>query len=130
MTGEMPKANVPLLPPPGPWRNIVKATTDIDPGRRPQTPGDLLALIDREHAEYSEDPLERAEGLLEIANTGDIAAVEAFLGLADDHDQDYELYIDVLTRHAGEYAALALASHSALSQRGVLQRRYRTDGSW
>ncbi|MET7701072.1 protein kinase [Streptomyces sp. NPDC005485] len=108
LTGELPKTNLPLLPPPGPWRSIVRAATHQDPQRRPQTVSDLLALIDREHADYPEDPLQTAHPLLESANNGDRAAAAALLTLAGDHPQDYELHVGVLTRLATEHAGPAL----------------------
>lgn len=48
LTGQHPSQNVPLLPPSGPWRQIVRAATQIDPDKRPRTIAELLALIDRE----------------------------------------------------------------------------------
>jgi hypothetical protein len=108
LTGELPRTNLPLLPPPGPWRSIVRATTHQDPQRRPQTVRDLLALIDREHMDYPEDPLQTAHTLLEAANNGDPAAADALLTLAGDHPLDYELHVSVLTRLATEHAGPAL----------------------
>lgn len=115
LTGEMPRTNLPLLPPPGPWRSIVRAATQQDPQRRPQTISDLLALIDREHVDYPEDPLQAAHTLLEAANNDD-AAADALLTLASDHKQDYELYVGVLTRLAIEHAGPALERDSLQAQ--------------
>ncbi|MGV9341243.1 AbiJ-related protein [Streptomyces sp. NPDC003688] len=108
LTGELPRTNLPLLPPPGPWRSIVRATTHQDPQRRPQTVSDLLALIDREHADIPEDPLQSAHTLLEAANDGDPAAADALLTLTGDHPHDYELHVGVLTRLTPEHAGPAL----------------------
>ncbi|MFD5482157.1 AbiJ-related protein [Streptomyces hawaiiensis] len=108
LTGELPRTNLPLLPPPGPWRSIVRTTTHQDPQRRPQTVHDLLALIDREHVDYPEDPLQGAPTLLEAANNGDLTAADALLTLAGDHPQDYELHVGVLTGLAAEHAGPAL----------------------
>ncbi|MFE9859211.1 serine/threonine-protein kinase [Streptomyces sp. NPDC005780] len=104
LTGDLPITNLPLLPPPGPWRSIVRATTHQDPQRRPQSVGDLLALIDREHADYPEDPIQAARLHLDVANLGDPAAADTLLTLAGDHPQDYELHVGVLTRLATVYA--------------------------
>jgi hypothetical protein len=51
-----PRANVPHLPAPGPWRRVVEAATQQDPDQRPATVDDLLALI---VAEF--DPAHRAD---------------------------------------------------------------------
>jgi eukaryotic-like serine/threonine-protein kinase len=45
LTGVDPQANIPLLPPQGPWRSVVVACTQSDPLNRPQTVDDLLALV-------------------------------------------------------------------------------------
>ena len=45
ITGQMPQANIPLLTPDGPWRQVVLAATQSDPGRRPATVGALLEII-------------------------------------------------------------------------------------
>jgi hypothetical protein len=105
LTGKLPETNLPLLPPPGPWRPIVRAATHHDPQRRPQTVSELLALIDREHAAIPEDPLQRAQILLEAVGNGDVAAVDTLLALVGDHPKDYELHVGMLahldTQQAG-----------------------------
>ncbi|WP_328443339.1 serine/threonine protein kinase [Streptomyces sp. NBC_00386] len=116
LTGDLPKTNLPLLPPPGPWRSIVRATTHPDPQRRPQSVADLLALIDREHVDYPEDPLQAARLHLEAANTGDPAAADALLALAGDHPQDYELLVGVLPDLAAVHAGPALQRDLAQAQ--------------
>ncbi|GGT02679.1 AbiJ-related protein [Streptomyces cinerochromogenes] len=113
LTGKLPETNLPLLPPPGPWRSIVRAATHQDPQRRPQTVSDLLAMIDREHAVIAEDPLPTAETLLEAAGTGDSAAVDTLLTLIGSHPEDYELHIGVLARLDTRQAGPALARDPA-----------------
>ncbi|MEW1873698.1 serine/threonine-protein kinase [Streptomyces caelestis] len=108
LTGKMPETNLPLLPPPGPWRTIVRAATYPDPQRRPQTVSELLALIDREHADVLEDPLESAQALLEAAGAGDSAAADALLALVGDHPEDYEIHVGVLARLDVQQAESAL----------------------
>lgn len=49
LTGEWPQANIPLLPTEEPWRTIVKEATHQEIERRPQSMGEFLAIIDREH---------------------------------------------------------------------------------
>ncbi|MCX4430197.1 serine/threonine-protein kinase [Streptomyces mirabilis] len=117
LTGKLPETNLPLMPPPGPWRTIVRATTHQDPQRRPQTVHDLLALIDREHAAVPEDPFPRAQTLLEAARTGDSAAADTLLTLVGDHPEDYELHVGVLTHLDTQQAGAALEREPAQAQR-------------
>jgi serine/threonine protein kinase len=46
--GRWPRANIPLIPPDGPWHDIVAAATHYDPDLRPATVDALLALIEEE----------------------------------------------------------------------------------
>lgn len=46
LTGRPPQANIPLIPPSGPWKTLVEYTTQLDPSARPQNVDDLLDLID------------------------------------------------------------------------------------
>ncbi|WP_410676909.1 protein kinase domain-containing protein [Amycolatopsis sp. cmx-4-68] len=46
--GRWPRANIPLVPPDGPWHDIVAAATHSDPDLRPATVDALLALIEEE----------------------------------------------------------------------------------
>ncbi|MEU9575182.1 protein kinase [Streptomyces massasporeus] len=113
LTGKLPETNLPLLPPPGPWRTIVRATTHQDPHHRPQTVSDLLALIDREHAALPVDPLPAAETLLEAARDGDSAAADNLLTLVGDQPEDYELHVGVLAQLDTQQAGPALAREPA-----------------
>ncbi|MBP5880861.1 serine/threonine protein kinase [Streptomyces scabiei] len=117
LTGKMPETNLPLLPPPGPWRPVVRAATHQDPQRRPQSVHDLLALIDREHADVPEDPFPRAQILLETTGTGDTAAADTLLALVGDHPEDYELHVGVLTRLDTQQAGAALGREAAQAHR-------------
>lgn len=116
LTDNMPLPNKQLLPPPGLWRNIVRAATQEDPSRRPQSIGDLVALIEREHAEIPVDPLERAAALLEQANSGDRGAADAFLTLLTDHTEDFELYAVQLPQLEARLAASALGDNLSHAQ--------------
>lgn len=113
LTGKLPQTNLPLLPPPGPWRTIVRTATHQDPQRRPQTVSDLLALIDREHAAIPVDPLPAAQTLLEAAGNGDAAVADALLSLVGDHPADYELHVGVLAQLDTQQAGPALAREPA-----------------
>ncbi|MFJ4321172.1 serine/threonine protein kinase [Streptomyces lavendulae] len=116
LTGTVPMPNKELLPAPGPWRNIVRAATQEDPSRRPQSIKELTALMEREHAEIPLDPLDRATTLLAQANGGDIDSADAFLTLLTDHTDDYDLYVDTLTNFTTRQAVSAFA-------RDVIQTR-------
>ncbi|MFE2561613.1 serine/threonine protein kinase [Streptomyces sp. NPDC059352] len=109
LTGNLPMPNKELLPVPGPWRNIVRAATQEDPSRRPQSISELTDLIEREHTEIPQDPAERTTTLLEQANSGDTDAADAFLTLLTDHTDDYDLYVATLTDFTPRHAAPAFA---------------------
>ncbi|MFF4447241.1 PaeR7I family type II restriction endonuclease [Streptomyces sp. NPDC001502] len=109
LTGKTPQANVVLLPPAGPWRSVVRATTQPDPAQRPQSVGELLTLIAREFSVPQGPPVEQAAPLLASASTGDSASVDALLVLISDYPDDYDLHLDVLTRLPPEVAAPPLS---------------------
>ncbi|WP_317619723.1 protein kinase domain-containing protein [Streptomyces akebiae] len=112
LTGEMPQSNVELLPPPGPWRNIVRAATQQEAERRPQSIDELLDLIDREFSEPHEPAVARAETLLDAANSGESHATDAFLELIASHPDDYGLHLDVLPRLQPELAVPSMSHNS------------------
>ncbi|MFD3976334.1 serine/threonine-protein kinase [Streptomyces cyaneofuscatus] len=116
LTGNMPLPNKQLLPLPGPWRNIVRAATQEDPSRRPQSVGELVGLIEREHAEMPVDPLERAVTLLKQANSGDGSAADAFLTLLTDHVEDFELHAVQLPQLEARLAAQTLGNNLTYAQ--------------
>jgi tRNA A-37 threonylcarbamoyl transferase component Bud32 len=45
LTGRAPQANIPLMPPPGPWSDVVEHATRYDPAARPQSVDELLDAI-------------------------------------------------------------------------------------
>lgn len=96
LTGEWPRANVPLLPAAGPWRTIAKAATDLDPARRPATVDGLLSLIARELDGLPEIPSNRGEELLTALRAGEPTALGQLVDLAARHSGDYDLYLQVL----------------------------------
>ncbi len=128
LTGKLPETNLPLLPPPGPWRPVVRMATHQDPQRRPQSVHDLLTLIEREHAAVPEDPFPRAQQLLEAAGTGDQAAADTLLALVGDHPEDYELHVDVLARLDPEHAGAALEREAAQAERLLRALAEHVDG--
>ncbi|MFB7275422.1 serine/threonine-protein kinase [Streptomyces sp. NPDC056244] len=112
LTGEMPQTNIELLPPPGPWRNIVRAATQPEAERRPQSIDELLDLIDREFSEPQEPAIARAETLLDAANSGESDAADSFLEIVASHPDDYGLYLDVLPRLQPELAVPSMSRNS------------------
>jgi len=109
LTGRRPQANVPLLPPAGPWRTIVKAATDLDPDRRPSSIDDLLALIARELDEPPDLPVNQGKALL-AATGGDQAALKALVQLVARTHADYELYMQVLVNLADDQTRAAISA--------------------
>lgn len=116
LTGQIPAPNLPLLPAPGPWRNIVRAATHHDPAKRPQSVDELVALIDREHRTVPEDPHPRSTSLLQQANNNVTGAAEALLTLLTDHADDYELYVEVLPELRVSQAHSALTRDPSRAQ--------------
>ncbi|QKW04218.1 serine/threonine-protein kinase [Streptomyces sp. NA02536] len=110
-TGTWPQANMPMLPPPGPWYGVVRQATQLDPAQRPQNIDAFLALVERETGSQDELPIIRAARLLKEANERDDTATAAqLLTLAADQPDSYELYLDVVTKldvRAAETALLA-----------------------
>ncbi|MGW1736714.1 protein kinase domain-containing protein [Streptomyces sp. NPDC001999] len=98
LTGTWPQPNVPLLPPPGPWRGVVRQATYGDPGARPQDMEALVALVERETSLRTELPITRAQRLLEAVAEGDEDAAVQLVGLAVDQPDNYELYLDAVAR--------------------------------
>ncbi|AJC56982.1 serine/threonine-protein kinase [Streptomyces sp. 769] len=112
LTDEMPQKNVELLPPPGPWRNIVRAATQQEPERRPQSIDELLDLIDREFSEPQEPAIARAEALLDAANSGESGTTDAFLEIIASNPDDYGLYLSVLPRLQPKLAVPSMSRNS------------------
>jgi serine/threonine-protein kinase len=100
MTGDWPLQNVPLLPPSGPWRAVVRAATQADPTRRPSTTDALQHIIDNAFYQAPEPPEVRAEALLMRLESpvGDDAAVDEMLLLVESNPDNYELCVDLLPR--------------------------------
>ncbi|MYU01453.1 protein kinase [Streptomyces sp. SID8350] len=115
LTGQAPQANVLLLPPAGPWRSIVRAATQPDPALRPQSIEELLTLIAREFSVPQGPPVEQAAPLLTAACTGDSTSIDALLVLISDYPDDYDLYLDVLTRLPPGLAAPPLSRNPQLA---------------
>jgi hypothetical protein len=98
LTGNWPLQNVPLLPPEGPWKRVVRAATQHSPSRRPQSMTALKDLIDRTffrppdpsevHGQTLVDQIRKAKD--------EVALVDELLELVDQHPDNEELCVDVL----------------------------------
>ncbi|MFI2373433.1 hypothetical protein [Streptomyces sp. NPDC018833] len=96
VTGEMPLANVPLIPKSGPWRAVVREATQRDPARRPATIADFLELIGQEVETPPQPPVLRGEHLKQEVTDGSSSAAEELISLAAAHADDAALYCDLL----------------------------------
>ncbi|MEU1969381.1 protein kinase [Micromonospora sediminicola] len=117
LTGQWPRANVPLLPPTGPWRAITKAATDPEPARRPASVDALLALMAQELDAPPENPASRGEQLLAAHRAGNPTALGQLIVLAARHPDDYDLYLQVLVNvDDGETRSAVTESPSAMRE--------------
>jgi len=96
VTGQRPRANTPLIPPGGPWRQVARAATQLDPGRRPGSVDALLTIITQELDYELPDPRDIAGQLLAAASDGDATAAAQLFALAARHPDDVRLYTAVL----------------------------------
>jgi hypothetical protein len=96
ITGQRPRANTPLIPSGGPWRQVVKAATQLDPARRPASVNALLTIIAQELDYELPDPGDVAGQLLTAASDGDATAAAQLFALAARHPDDVRLYTQVL----------------------------------
>jgi hypothetical protein len=77
VTGQVPQANTPLIPPGGPWRQVVRTATQRDPARRPATVDALLELVAEELDYARPDSGEAARALGARARDRDLHADQA-----------------------------------------------------
>ncbi|MFJ8203234.1 serine/threonine-protein kinase [Micromonospora chalcea] len=115
-----PRANVPHLPPAGPWRAVVRAATHHDPRQRPATVDELLALIAAELDPPPTIPVKRGRALIAAASEGDASAMAALFRLAADTTSDYELYTEVLV-HLDDTRIQQAVSADPTTARAVVQ---------
>jgi hypothetical protein len=105
LTGRKPQPNLTLFPDPGPWRTIVRQTTEQDPQMRPQNVQGLLELINAELAGPPPSLDDRVRTLVVEAQENAPEAVGALLGLAVEHPRHYDLHLQALTDVPPEAAA-------------------------
>ncbi|GHJ11341.1 hypothetical protein TPA0907_57080 [Micromonospora humidisoli] len=108
VTGSVPRQNVPLVPPSGPWRSIVRAATQADPDRRLPTIDDLLAMIAAEFDTPTETSA-RGRRLVAAVRTGERAALVDLVRLAARSDLDDDLLRDILVALDGERTRIAVS---------------------
>ncbi|MEV0469152.1 serine/threonine-protein kinase [Streptomyces prunicolor] len=134
LTATWPQANVPLLPPPGPWYGVVRQATQLDPAQRPQNIDAFLALVERETGSQDELPIIRAARLLEDANErDDTAAAAQLLTLAADQPDSYELYLAAVTKldvRAAEMALLANPQQTTAVVKALTGHAVGDRGDW
>ncbi|MGW7457771.1 protein kinase domain-containing protein [Streptomyces sp. NPDC054797] len=128
LTGEMPQTNISLLPPPGPWRGVVRAATQHEPTQRPQNIDQLLALIEREFSVPHEQPVEQAASLLAAANTGEVTSADALLACVADHPDDYDLHLSVLIDFSPKLAGPSLSRNPRLANALIRALAQHVDG--
>jgi serine/threonine protein kinase len=119
LTQQRPRANVALLPPPGPWRTIVKNATHPDPDRRPANVDELLALAAGELDQPPTLPITQGRALAAAAAAGDRDAPPALWRLAAHAHADYELYLEVLVDLDDEQTRAAVGADPAAAQEVV-----------
>lgn len=130
LTGTWPQANVPLLPPHGPWYAVVRQATQHDPAHRLQSIDAFLDLVTRETSSDSELPIARAHRLLKDANNNDTAAAAQLLTLAADRPDNYELYVDVITHLNVSATLLSNADQTAAVVRALTAHAPGDQGDW
>jgi serine/threonine protein kinase len=98
LTGNWPLQNVPLLPPEGPWKRVVRAATQHSPSRRPQSMPALKELIESAFYRPPDPPEMHGQALVDqIKEAKDESAlVDELLELVDQHPDNEELCVDVL----------------------------------
>ena len=131
VTGELPLANVPRLPASGPWRTIVRAATQLEPVRRPNTMAAFLELV---ALELQEPPplqgVQRAIELLGRIAGGDPAARIELIDLAVRVPDDYEIHVDALPRLREPDVVAAVSHDPSLALEVVTSYRAHLDGDW
>jgi hypothetical protein len=96
VTGKLPQANTPLIPPAGPWRQIVRAATQPDPAQRPATVDELQEVIAQELDHDQPDISSAAGKLLAAAGDGDAQAAAQLFAMAASRPDDARLFTEIL----------------------------------
>lgn len=98
LTGTWPLQNVPLLPAEGPWRKVVRAATQHDASRRPQTIQEFKQLVEASFYRPPDPPEVHGQKLVERLRERpeDKTAVDELLDLVEQNPNNEELCVDVL----------------------------------
>ncbi|OKI41577.1 hypothetical protein A6A29_37145 [Streptomyces sp. TSRI0281] len=96
VTGKMPAINVPLVPPAGQWRSVVRQATQTDPARRPPTVQALRQLVIQETQPPTQSAFLKAQALQRDMESGSATAAHELIALAARHTDDAPLYCDLL----------------------------------
>lgn len=138
VTRAWPEQNIPLLPV-GPWRQLVRRTTDHDPARRPQTMSEVLGLLDEVERELRQersapaDSLELARQLVARQPTPEASESLLELGVSDPANAelltsyvctvDDQVLVDWLERRADDMVSLVGAMSAHLQDRSYWSGR-------
>lgn len=95
LTGAWPQPNIPLLPPSGSWRTIIRAATLHDPARRVGTVDELLSLIAAEF-DTPTDLTTRGRRLLASDGARDESTLTALFRMAAQSDLDHSFFQSLL----------------------------------
>jgi tRNA A-37 threonylcarbamoyl transferase component Bud32 len=109
LTGRHPRANIPLLPPQGPWSVVVEHATRYDATDRPATVDALLALVDDQLDGPAEPLVVRGRRLLAA---DDRATSRRLVELAAEADADHDLFHEVVV----EFTDFATVPPKALAE--------------
>ena len=132
LTGQQPLANLPLLPPTGPWRPVVRSATQFEPARRPQSIDEFLVLI-REELAAAPAPrgIQKAIELVErLEADNDISARTELVAVAVREPEAYDVYIDVLPRLPSAHIDEIVSSDPAAAREMLAAFRGHLEGEW
>lgn len=130
VTGKMPLPNLPLLPDAGPWRGIVRVSTDHDPARRPQSAQAFLDLVAEELSGPLDDLFVQAAELINEANGGAASAAAELFRLCDRHNGNHALLIDELPKLRDGAIPRAVADQPGAVRAVMVSMADHLDGDW
>lgn len=130
LTGRSPAANQPLLPTEEPWRTIVRAATQPDPLRRPQTMAKLLDVVAISFATAPLDLVDVGNELAVRAQAGDVQAAVDLLVKVEANPENEELCIDIAPLIPGEIACAAAKAVPATARAVATAIESHLDMGW
>ena len=113
-TGQTPQANIPLLPPSGPWRTVVAEATRRNPQDRPQTIAEFLDLVETELDPLPEPPTARAQQLLDQAEGGSAESAVALLRMGTADPGSFVLFSEFVANLGAAAVRAAAKQHPEL----------------